>query len=102
MAQGEKEGLVFPTRHTNTKKKRMGVGIKSMVRSISVVSVTTMGVGRWNSKGCQTRVKWFIVRRQKEEVSLAADRGVRDTGEGKRKATKGVIEKNLLIKFKEL
>ncbi|GBM45776.1 hypothetical protein AVEN_208094-1 [Araneus ventricosus] len=29
-------------------------------------------MGRWNSKGCQTLVKCFQVRRQKEEVSLAA------------------------------
>ncbi|GBM58745.1 hypothetical protein AVEN_183574-1 [Araneus ventricosus] len=37
-------------------------------------SEAMMGMGRWNSKGCQTRVKWFKVRRQKEEISLAASR----------------------------
>ncbi|GBM07737.1 hypothetical protein AVEN_137610-1 [Araneus ventricosus] len=27
-----------------------------------------IGMGRWNSEDCQTRVKWFKVRRQKEEI----------------------------------
>ncbi|GBN73735.1 hypothetical protein AVEN_221817-1 [Araneus ventricosus] len=45
-------------------------------------------MGRWNSKDCQTRVEWFKVRRQKEEVRLDAGLGVRDTGEDKRKSTK--------------
>ncbi|GBL93237.1 hypothetical protein AVEN_42679-1 [Araneus ventricosus] len=55
-----------------------------------------------NSKGCQTRVKWIKARRQEEEVSLAADQGVRDAGEGKRKLTKDIIAKDCLTKFKVL
>ncbi|GBM78945.1 hypothetical protein AVEN_40509-1 [Araneus ventricosus] len=34
-----------------------------MGRRSAIVSM--MGMGRWNSKDCQTRVKWFKVRRQK-------------------------------------
>ncbi|GBM75870.1 hypothetical protein AVEN_164156-1 [Araneus ventricosus] len=64
---------------TQTPKRREMAAIKSIIRSISVVSVAMMGMERWNSKDCQTRIKWY---RQKEEVSLAAGRGVRDTGEG--------------------
>ncbi|GBM71406.1 hypothetical protein AVEN_177014-1 [Araneus ventricosus] len=33
-----------------------------------------MGMGRWNSKGCQTRVKWFKVQRQEEELIKKAPR----------------------------
>ncbi|GBM10888.1 hypothetical protein AVEN_42141-1 [Araneus ventricosus] len=62
------------------KKKKRG-SHKCIISSISVVSVAMMG--RWNSKGCQTRVKWFKVHRQKEDVSLAAGRGVRDTERAK-------------------
>ncbi|GBM77768.1 hypothetical protein AVEN_22167-1 [Araneus ventricosus] len=87
---------------TQTTKTREWGAIKSTVWSISVVSVTMMGMGRRNSKGCLTRVKWFKVQRQKEVVSLAAGRGVRDTGEVKRKSTKDVTVKNCLIKFKAL
>ncbi|GBM88369.1 hypothetical protein AVEN_265901-1 [Araneus ventricosus] len=47
-----------------------------------------------------TRVKWFKVQRQKEEVSLDAGRGVRDTGVGERKSRNDVTVKNCLIKFK--
>ncbi|GBL67779.1 hypothetical protein AVEN_167831-1 [Araneus ventricosus] len=35
-----------------------------------------MGMGRWNSKGCQTRVKWFKVQRQKEEVLGPGSKGL--------------------------
>ncbi|GBN06125.1 hypothetical protein AVEN_131763-1 [Araneus ventricosus] len=61
------------------------------------------GMGRWNSKGCQTRVKRFKEEwRQKAEISLAAGREVRDIGEGKRKPTKDVTVKNGLIKGQSL
>ncbi|GBM75296.1 hypothetical protein AVEN_45329-1 [Araneus ventricosus] len=30
-----------------------------------------MGMGRWNSKGFQIHVKWFKVRRQREEIVKA-------------------------------
>ncbi|GBM23219.1 hypothetical protein AVEN_159895-1 [Araneus ventricosus] len=31
-------------------------------------SITHRWMGIWNSKGCQTRVKWFKVQRQEEEM----------------------------------
>ncbi|GBL92853.1 hypothetical protein AVEN_4554-1 [Araneus ventricosus] len=46
---------------TQTPKRREWGAIKSIIRSISVFSVVMMGMGRWNSKGCQARVKWFKV-----------------------------------------
>ncbi|GBO14575.1 hypothetical protein AVEN_80035-1 [Araneus ventricosus] len=42
------------------------------------------GTGRSYSKGFQTRVKWFKVRRQKEEVSLAAGGGLETQEEQKK------------------
>ncbi|GBL68149.1 hypothetical protein AVEN_179764-1 [Araneus ventricosus] len=35
-----------------------------------------MRMGRWNSKGCQTRVKWFKVQRQKEEALGPGSKGL--------------------------
>ncbi|GBL81684.1 hypothetical protein AVEN_93467-1 [Araneus ventricosus] len=58
-----------------------------------------MGMGSWNSKGCRTRVKGFKVQRQKEEVSLAAGLGIRDTEEDKKKSTKDVTVKNYSLKL---
>ncbi|GBL85417.1 hypothetical protein AVEN_34606-1 [Araneus ventricosus] len=57
-----------------------------------------MGMGRWNSKCYQTRVKGFKVQRQKEEISLDAGRRI----EGPCASTKEVTVKNCLIKFKVL
>ncbi|GBM08308.1 hypothetical protein AVEN_101437-1 [Araneus ventricosus] len=82
--------MVLPVKHTETKKMRMGSHKKHNMKYF-VVFVEMMGMGRWNSKGCQTRVKWFKVQRQREEVSLADVREVRETGEVKRHSTLNLI-----------
>ncbi|GBM63368.1 hypothetical protein AVEN_185474-1 [Araneus ventricosus] len=35
---------------------------------LGLESTRMMGMGRWNSKGCQTRVKWFKVQKKKRLV----------------------------------
>ncbi|GBN97683.1 hypothetical protein AVEN_211477-1 [Araneus ventricosus] len=94
--------MVLPFRHTNTKKKRIGSHKKHDIIMYSCCRRNNDGEGKMEFQRLSDSCEVFKVQRHKEEVSLPAGQGVRDTGEGKRKSTKVVTVKNCLIKFKVL
>ncbi|GBO13110.1 hypothetical protein AVEN_233886-1 [Araneus ventricosus] len=94
--------MVFTIRHTNTKKKRMGV-YKKHDMQIFYCLRNNDGDGKMEFQGLSDSCEVIqIAEKKKEEISLAAGRGVRDTGEDKGKSTKDVRVKKRLIKFKVL